>query len=108
MGVIPERYRKTLTVDNGSEFARFNPLEQQLGFRVYFANPYSAWERGANENTNGLLRQYFPKGCNFQTISDEEVKSVVEKINNRPRKCLGYRTPAEVFLKQPKRIALEI
>ena len=105
---IPERYRKTLTADNGSEFARFKQLEEQLGFRVYFANPYSAWERGANENTNGLLRQYFPKGCNFNAITDQEVKTAVEKLNNRPRKCLEYRTPAEVFFKLPKRIALEI
>jgi len=96
-GAIPQRYCKTLTADNGSEFVRFKRLEERLGFRVYFANPYSAWERGANENTNGLLRQYFPKGCNFQNISDEEVTAVVEQINNRPRKCLGYRTPAEVF-----------
>ena len=105
---IPERYRKTLTADNGSEFARFKRLEQALGFRVYFANPYCAWERGANENTNGLLRQYFPKGCNFHAITDQEVKTVVDKLNNRPRKCLGYRTPNEVFFKLPARIALEI
>ena len=105
---IPQRLRKTLTADNGSEFARFKQLEASLGFRVFFANPYCAWERGANENTNGLLRQYFPKGCNFHAITDQEVKVAVDKLNNRPRKSLGYRTPNEVFFKLPARIALEI
>ncbi len=72
------------------------------GLKFYFANPYHSWERGVNENTNGLVRQYFPKLTNFARISDEEVSQVVEKLNNRPRKTLGYKTPNELFFKEQK------
>jgi IS30 family transposase len=96
---IPRRYRLTLTVDNGSEFSDFKRLETLTGFSVFFADPYAAWQRGTNENTNGLLRQYFPKGSDFNTITDKELAKVVRKLNNRPRKCLDYRTPAEVLRK---------
>jgi IS30 family transposase len=89
--------RQTLTLDNGSEFADFKKLEKRTGLNIYFADPYSAWQRGVNENTNGLLRQYFPKGMNFRTIEDEDVSEAVRRLNNRPRKRLGYRTPQEVF-----------
>ena len=94
---IPKEMRKTLTVDNGREFARFKELEHKTGFTVYFADPYSAWQRGTNENTNGLLRQYFPKGTDFRNITAEELAFVVTKLNHRPRKCLGYQSPYEVF-----------
>jgi IS30 family transposase len=94
---IPAPLKKTLTFDNGSEFAAFRVIEEQAGFKVYFANPYSAWERGTNENTNGLLRDYFPKGSDFSQITDTKLDEVVARLNNRPRKCLGYRTPREVF-----------
>ena len=94
---IPRRMRHTLTVDNGSEFAGFMELEKKTGLTVYFADPYAAWQRGANENTNGLLRQYFPKGSNFKKVTEEDVAEAVKKLNNRPRKCLDYRTPHEVF-----------
>ncbi|MBI4006524.1 MAG: IS30 family transposase [Gammaproteobacteria bacterium] len=94
---IPQHYRKTLTVDNGKEFAEFKRLEQQTGFKVYFADPYSAWQRGTNENTNGLLRQYFPKGTDFSHVTAQALAVIVKKLNNRPRKCLNYRTPREVF-----------
>ena len=94
---IPRAMRKTLTVDNGKEFSQFKELELRTGLNVYFADPYSAWQRGTNENTNGLLRHYFPKGINFQTVSEEELDLIVKKVNHRPRKCLGYRTPHEVF-----------
>jgi IS30 family transposase len=94
---IPRKLRHTLTVDNGREFANFKELESNTKLTVYFADPYSAWQRGTNENTNGLLRQYFPKGTNLNSISEKEVAFVVNKLNNRPRKCLSYQTPHEVF-----------
>ncbi len=92
----------TLTSDNGREFAEFAAIEKQLKTEFYFANPYHSWERGVNENTNGLVRQYFPKQTDFARISDEEVSQVVEKLNNRPRKRLGYKTPNELFFKEHK------
>lgn len=94
---IPQTLRKTLTLDNGKEFARFKDIEKATGLMIYFADPYSAWQRGTNENTNGLLRRYFPKGTDFRNISDQRLASAVRKLNHRPRKCLGYRTPHEVF-----------
>jgi len=96
---IPRKMRKTLTVDNGSEFADFKKFEVETGLDIYFANPYSPWQRGANENTNGLLRQYFPKGSDFKKVTEEEVLLAVKTLNNRPRKCLDYRTPCEIFWK---------
>jgi IS30 family transposase len=69
----------------------------KLGLATYFADPYSAWQRGTNENTNGLLRQYYPKGHDFSTTTRGQLARVAEKLNNRPRKCLAYRTPAEVL-----------
>lgn len=95
---LPKRCLQTLTVDNGSEFAQFKQIENATGLKVYFADPYAPWQRGTNENTNGLLRRYFPKGINWRTISHQQLANVVEKLNNRPRKCLNYRTPNEVFL----------
>lgn len=94
---IPKKMRKTLTVDNGTEFFYFKEIENKTGLRVYFAKPYSAWQRGTNENTNGLLRQYFPKGTDFRTVTHQALAFAVKKLNYRPRKCLGYRTPHEVF-----------
>lgn len=94
---LPEELRRTLTLDNGKEFSRFKELEAQTNLAVYFAAPYSAWQRGTNENTNGLLRFYFPKGTNFKRISEAALARAVYRLNNRPRKCLGYRTPQEVF-----------
>lgn len=95
--LIPPSYRKTLTLDNGSENAGFATLEQHLGLTVFFAQPYASWERGTNENTNGLLRRYFPKSTNFKTIKQSTLDHVVDLLNHRPRKCLNYRTPFEVF-----------
>lgn len=97
--IVPRRMRHTLTVDNGSEFAQFKKIEEKTGLTIYFADPYSAWQRGANENTNGLLRQYFPKGSNFRDITEKDVDEAVIMLNSRPRKCLDYRTPHEVFWK---------
>jgi len=94
---VPKVMRKTLTVDNGKEFAYFKRLEKKTGFSIYFADPYSAWQRGSNENTNGLIRQYFPKGTNFKDITNKDLELVVKKMNHRPRKSLNYQTPHEVF-----------
>ncbi len=104
---IPKYLRKTLTVDNGSEFADFKTIEKKSKIDVYFAEPYSPWQRGCNENINGLLRQYFPKGSDFTNYSDKDVEIAVREINNRPRKTLNYRTPAEVMRDVRKRCALE-
>ena len=94
---VPDYARRTLTLDNGTEFAHFKAIESSLNTRVYFAHPYRSWERGTNENTNGLLRQYFPKETNFNKISSQQLASAVIQLNNRPRKCLNWRTPREVF-----------
>jgi IS30 family transposase len=92
---------KTITSDNGREFAHHQRIAQQLKADFYFAHPYSSWERGLNENTNGLVRQYFPKKSDFSKITGRQLKKVVERLNNRPRKTLGYKTPNEVFFKLP-------
>ena len=97
---IPLEYRKTLTRDNGSENKDYLTVEKELNLKVYFANPYHSWERGSNENNNGLFRRYFPKGTDFAKISDEEIAQVEYLINTWPRKRLGYLTPAEFFEKE--------
>jgi transposase, IS30 family len=97
MRSIPEELRKTFTVDNGSEMASFKELEAQTGLKTYFCDAHSPWQRGSNENCNGLLRQYFPRGTSFRSVKEDAVKRAVDRLNNRPRKCLGYRTPTEVF-----------
>ena len=87
----------TATADNGKEFAFHHRIADELEIDVYFAKPYHSWERGANENTNGLIRQYFPKGTDFESISEQQVKEVQDKLNNRPRKRLGYMSPNQKF-----------
>lgn len=95
---LPKNVRHTLTRDNGSEFGDYDlDLEKDTGLGVYRANPYHSWERGTNENWNGLLRQFFPKGVLFATITQTDVDRAVRLLNNRPRKRLGYATPREVF-----------
>jgi transposase, IS30 family len=94
---IPQHLRVTLTFDNGREFAEHRMIEYFTGFTVYFANPYHSWERGTNENTNGLIREYFPKGTDFNTVTEQELEKVQKQINMRPRKRLNYRTPFEMF-----------
>ena len=94
---LPKKLRRTSTFDNGKEFAGFKRIEQEVGLAVYFANPHAPWERGANENTNGLLRDYFPKGSDFRKITAARLAQVERMLNNRPRKCLDYRTPLEVL-----------
>jgi IS30 family transposase len=87
----------TITSDNGTEFAAHKTIAEKLKAAFYFAHPYHAWERDSNENANGLVRQYFPKGRDFKTITDEHVNFVINRLNNRPRKKLGFLTPKEVF-----------
>ncbi len=100
----------TITLDNGKEFSHHKKMSDKLNADVFFAKPYHSWERGLNENTNGLVRQYFPKRIPFDSISNNDLQIVVKKLNDRPRKCLGYKTPFEVFNKSCERrgVALRI
>ena len=91
----------TITFDNGKEFANNQNIAHQLQADVFFAHPYAAWERGTNENTNGLIRQYFPKGSDFSTITDAQILFVKERLNDRPRKCLDFHAPTMVFSLYP-------
>ena len=99
-------YVHTLTADNGKEFAGHQEISHILDADFFFTHPYAAWERGSNENMNGLLRQYFPKGRDFDTISDEEIEAVIFKLNHRPRKCLAFNSPFKEFFKQKRSVAL--
>ncbi len=92
---------KSITSDNGREFAHHSAIAAGLEAKFYFAHPYSSWERGLNEDTNGLVRQYFPKKSDFSKITDRQIERAEERLNNRPRKTLGYKTPNEVFFKRP-------
>ena len=87
----------TITFDNGKEFAAHQDIAYALKAKIFFATPYHAWERGLNENTNGLIRDFFPKGTDFLTIPSAEVAKVERLLNARPRKSLGFRSPQEVF-----------
>lgn len=98
-GEIQNRSIKSITFDNGSEFCQHKILQEGLECKVYFADPYSAWQRGINEHTNGLLRRYFSKKMNFKNLTQNDVDEVVNKLNNMSRKSLGYKTPYEVFYK---------
>lgn len=98
-------YVFTITADNGKEFSQHEWIAAVLGIKIYFAHPYHSWERGLNENTNGLIRQYIPKGKDFAEITDADIMSIQEKLNNRPRKTLGFETPNEVFARLQKEAA---
>jgi IS30 family transposase len=100
LGDLPQALRRSITFDNGVEFAEHERLAHHLKLQTYFALPYRAWQRGTNENTNGLLRQFFPKGTDFARISHEEVARAETLLNERPRRRLGYRTPIEVLTKR--------
>lgn len=93
---LPTKGRQTLTLDNGTENAKHAQLSAKLGIKCYFARPYASWERGSNENANGLIRWYLPKGTDFRKITPEQIARVEYLLNSRPRKCLGYKTPLEV------------
>lgn len=97
---LPKDKRRTLTLDNGTEFSDWERLEKQTGITIYFAYPYHSWERGTNENTNGLLRQYFPKSMDFNLITPKELVLVVKRLNDRPRKRLKFKSPKELFMKK--------
>lgn len=94
---LPPTLRKTLTLDNGKEFADHERLASDALLKVYFADPYCAWQRGTNENTNGLIRQFFPKGTDLARIPEHRFTKVQQLLNDRPRKRLGYRTPSEIL-----------
>lgn len=93
---FPTKGRQTLTLDNGTENAKHEALSTRLGIKCYFARPYASWERGTNENANGLIRWYLPKGTDFRKITPEQIARIEYLLNSRPRKCLGYKTPSEV------------
>ena len=96
----------TLTCDNGKEFALHQEFASTLQADCFFAHPYQAWQRGLNENTNGLIRQYLPKGASFDTLDTQHLNTLMEKLNNRPRKSLGFKTPKELFLRDHLTVAL--
>ena len=97
LGTLPEGLLKTLTFDNGKEFAKFKRIEKKLGLKVYFAKPYHSWERGTNENRNGVVRKVLPKGTSFENISEEQMREIDALLNDRPLRCLKWRTPREAF-----------
>lgn len=97
---FPKRKRKTSTYDNGSEFSEYAKTERETKIKIYFAYPYHSWERGTNENTNGLLREFFPKGSPFKDVTQRDVDRAVKFLNTRPRKCLSFLTPEEVFFER--------
>ena len=96
---------RTITPDRGREFQLHGKVTTELGVEFYFPPPHQPWQRGTNENTNGLLREYFPKGYDFTQLNEEDLQKVVDQLNHRPRKCLGYRTPAEVYFSTPLHLA---
>lgn len=95
-----------MTFDNGKEFAEHQRIDKELQSTTYFADPFASWQRGSNENFNGLLRQYIPKKRPLSTVTQEEIKMIQQQLNNRPRKRLGFKTPNEVFTQSLKRVAL--
>ena len=94
---VPEPLRKSLTYDRGTEMARHAQLTENTGIKVWFADPYSPWQRGSNENANGLIRQYLPKGTDLSPFDQDQLNEIAERLNNRPRKVLDFETPNEVF-----------
>ena len=97
LGKLPKGKRKSLTVDHGKEFANHREIFTKLSCKVYFADPHAPWQRGTNENFNGLLRQFFPKRTSFADVTQEDVDNIALLLNRRPRKCLGWKSPEEVF-----------
>lgn len=104
---VKKEKKKTMTYDNGSLFSEHELTERETGMEIYFAYPYHSWERGCNENANGLVRQFFPKKTDFAPVTQKQIQKAVRLLNNRPRKRLNYLTPYEVFNEKSKRCALE-
>lgn len=96
--LLEDKVVHTLTADNGKEFSDYQYVEDKLNVDVFFADPYASWQRGTNENTNGLLREYVPKGTDIGKFTESQIQEFVYKINTRPRKVLGYKTAKEVYL----------
>jgi len=96
LGGLPPKVRKTLTLDNGTENVSHQEITQAIGLKCFFAHPYASWERGSNEQVNGLIRYYLPKGTDFGKITEAQISEIESRLNHRPRKCLGFKTPLEV------------
>lgn len=106
LNILDPVFKKTMTYDNGIEMARHKKITEKTGMKIYFAHPYSSWERGTNENTNGLIRRYLPKGTSFIGINERELQIIQDKLNNRPRKILDYNTPQEMMDLERKNLYL--
>ncbi|EFM08877.1 Integrase catalytic region [Paenibacillus curdlanolyticus YK9] len=108
-GVVASQYPQgtfqTVTTDRGKEFACYLNMEAFHSVKVYFADPYSSWQRGSNENANGLLREFFPKGHDFAEVTDEQLADAIRLINNRPRKCLSWKSAHEAFMNEVSHLA---
>ncbi|OBQ54909.1 transposase, partial [Tamlana sp. s12] len=102
---LNEKLRKSMTYDNGIEMAKHQYITQKTGMKIYFAHPYSSWERGTNENTNGIIRRDLPKGTDFNIISEKQLLILEQKLNNKPRKIIGFKTPKEVLDFELKNVA---
>ena len=98
LGKLPSNRVLTITPDRGTEFAKYDEVSQKLDAKIYFPDPHAPQQRGTNENTNGLIREYFPRNTDLDDLSEEEIQAFVEQLNNRPRKVLGWQTPSEVFM----------
>jgi IS30 family transposase len=97
-----------MTFDNGKEFAGHKTIDAALNSTTYFADPFASWQRGSNENFNGLLRQYIPKKRVLSTVTDKELRRIQDQLNNRPRKRLGFKIPNEIFMQSLNRVALRV
>lgn len=100
LNTLPKFIRKTMTYDNGMEMANHKWLTDNTGMDIFFAHPYSSWERGTNENTNGLIRRFLPKGTDFKNVTEQQLKDIQNNLNNRPKKVLGYKTPKEQMMQE--------
>ena len=94
---LPPEAKRTMTLDNGSENSEHETVTKSTGIKIYFARPYASWQRGANENSNGLIRWYLPRNTDLNNLTEKQLDDIIDLINNRPRKCLSYKTPKEMF-----------
>ncbi|NJN78940.1 MAG: IS30 family transposase [Saprospiraceae bacterium] len=102
---LHKKLRKSMTYDNGIEMAKHQYITQKTGMKIYFAHPYASWERATNENTNGIIRRDLPKGTDFNLISEKQLLMIQNKLNNKPRKIIGYKTPKQVLFSELKNVA---